>query len=56
MPDIAMCQNNDCPLREGCYRFTAKPAKWQWYNDFKPKNDKCDHFIDNKTYKTKYSR
>lgn len=35
MPDISMCQNNDCPLRESCYRFTATPDKYmQSYSDF----------------------
>ena len=29
MPDIAMCQNGDCPLREGCYRFTATPDQYR---------------------------
>ncbi len=24
MPDITMCEGKDCPLKETCYRFTAK--------------------------------
>lgn len=32
MPDITMCQGTDCPLRDRCYRFVAKPDKlWQSY-------------------------
>ena len=25
MPDITMCVGTDCPHRETCYRYTAKP-------------------------------
>lgn len=25
MPDMTMCLNNECPRREDCYRFIAKP-------------------------------
>lgn len=31
MPDITMCQNKDCPLKDKCYRFTAEPKKMQSY-------------------------
>jgi hypothetical protein len=35
MPDISMCSgkkdNLKCPLRETCYRFTAKPDRYQDY-------------------------
>ena len=35
MPDITMCCNYDCPLREKCYRYRAVPDQyWQsfaWY-------------------------
>ena len=35
MADISMCYNDTCPLRETCYRFTAKPNPWrQTYADF----------------------
>jgi hypothetical protein len=60
MPDITMCVNKACPLKEGCYRFTAKPDPYrQSYAMFEPKMvfyDRdgysemdllCDHFIDN---------
>lgn len=46
MPDISMCQNEECPLRESCYRYLATPfIPRQAYADFKP-NDKgeCSYY------------
>lgn len=34
MPDITMCDNKDCYIRELCYRYTAKPSKIQAYHTF----------------------
>jgi hypothetical protein len=34
MPDISMCQNKECPSKEDCYRFTAKPSEWQAWSIF----------------------
>jgi len=31
MPDITMCKNDQCPLKDKCYRFTAKPSMRQSY-------------------------
>lgn len=28
MPDISMCTGGDCPRKESCYRFTAKPSEY----------------------------
>lgn len=47
MTDISMCQGIDCPIKEKCRRFTAKPnPQWQSYiiqnelmGDYK--NGKC---------------
>ena len=25
MPDITMCRDNDCPMKDTCYRFQATP-------------------------------
>jgi len=25
MPDICMCSGEECPIKDSCYRFTAKP-------------------------------
>lgn len=39
MPDITMCCNHECPLREKCYRYRARPDKyWQSYAFYKPEN------------------
>ncbi len=46
MPDIAMCLNNDCPLKKDCYRFCAIPSHTQYYVDFKfDENGECDDFV-----------
>lgn len=35
MPDIALCNNNDCPRRTKCYRFMAVPNPYrQSYSTF----------------------
>ncbi len=46
MPDIAMCQNQTCPLANQCYRFTATPSEMaQAYVTFSPNSDgNCEHF------------
>ena len=46
MPDISMCANMTCPLKEDCYRFKAVPNPHrQSYAGFKPDEEgKCDHF------------
>ena len=46
MPDISMCQNEECPLRKKCYRYTATPNEHlQAYGWFKPdKEGKCEAF------------
>ena len=36
MPGISMCKNDNCPLRESCYRFKALPSElWQSYSSWK---------------------
>jgi len=36
MPDISMCANEECPLKKGCYRYTATPNPYrQAYGSFK---------------------
>ncbi len=47
MPDIAMCGNKECYLKESCHRFTAIPDPvMQWYGVFKPDEDgKCEDFL-----------
>lgn len=53
MPDIAMCQNESCNLKTKCYRYTAKPCRYQCYGLFVPvNNEKCEYFWDNSKYET----
>ena len=53
MPDISLCQNEACPLKETCYRYTATPnKKLQAYGWFKPDEEgKCDHYLNYNEYK-----
>lgn len=45
MPDISMCKGTDCPHKENCYRFTAKPSEYQSYFAEPPIEDgKCDYY------------
>jgi hypothetical protein len=46
MPDIAMCPGTDCPHKESCYRYTAKPNEYrQSYFSVAPiKDGKCDMY------------
>jgi hypothetical protein len=52
MPDISMCQGKDCPLKETCYRFKAKPNElYQSYfiePPFDKKEKKCDYYWEDK--------
>lgn len=50
MPDISMCQDTQCPSREECYRFTAKPSTFQSFqdfNEFRAGQDVCEDFVPN---------
>jgi hypothetical protein len=48
MPDITMCNNKHCTLKEQCYRYKAKPNKLrQTYSTFKQVEGDCMHFIKN---------
>lgn len=47
--DITMCKGNDCPVKEKCQRFTAKPDEYQSYFLEVPgstvdNNFKCDYY------------
>ena len=49
MPDITMCEGTNCPVKERCYRFTAKPNEYQSYfmdvpGKIKDNKFTCDHF------------
>jgi hypothetical protein len=54
MPDISMCTNDKCKLKEECYRFTATPDEYrQSYSPFDCKDTKGQggYFWSNKPYK-----
>lgn len=45
MPDISMCSGDGCPIKEKCYRFTAKPDEYlQSYIQPPYKDGKCEMF------------
>jgi hypothetical protein len=56
MPDISMCMNEECPLKEECYRFTVQPNKYrQSYGNFKPNEEgQCVYYWNNKGYKDEH--
>lgn len=42
-----MCRSKECPIKDKCYRFTAKPSEYQYYfieSPFEINDDKfsCD--------------
>lgn len=44
-PDITMCKGTNCPIKEGCYRHTAKPSDYQsWFMEPPIKDGKCDMY------------
>lgn len=45
-PDITMCMGTNCPYKETCYRYTAKPSEfWQsWFMEPPIENGKCDYY------------
>lgn len=47
MPDITMCDNKKCPSHARCYRFMARPDRYQQsYGAFDPGDGKqCDYFL-----------
>lgn len=54
MPDITMCTNESCTLRDKCRRATATPSSYQSYAEFEPTKENgeetCEYFWDNKGY------
>ena len=44
MPDITKCTNDDCTIKETCYRHTAEASTWQ--SQFSQNQDgSCDMFL-----------
>ena len=49
--DIAMCKGTDCPMKQNCYRHTAKADEYQSYFSIPPiKDGQCEYFWDNDDY------
>jgi len=46
MPDITMCDNQKCPLRNTCFRALAQPSAWQSWSVFEEHNGKCEYHIE----------
>lgn len=45
MPDITLCTDQQCPLRQSCMRFVAKPDKYQSYFMGSPsRGDQCPEY------------
>ena len=53
MPDISMCSGKECPMKQNCYRFTAKASDYQSFFMNPPikEDGTCDYFWDNEDYK-----
>lgn len=51
MADITMCEGKNCPLKEKCYRFTAKVSEYrQSYfmeTPYNKEENNCKHFWEN---------
>lgn len=46
MPDITMCKDKECPLKNECYRYRAIPSEYRqsYFAESPRKADKCYHF------------
>jgi len=48
MPDISKCAGGDCPLKDGCYRYTADNSYWQsWFSTPPWDGDDCEYYWPN---------
>ena len=46
MPDITKCRDEQCPAKDHCYRYTAKPSFYQSYFFGTPRKEDgtCTHY------------
>lgn len=44
MNDITMCLNENCKVKDQCYRHTATPDKLQSYSMFSTDTEKCEYY------------
>lgn len=44
--DGTMCVGTNCPQKESCYRFTAKPNEYRqaWFTESPIKDGKCEYY------------
>ena len=51
MPDITMCNGNNCELSSICYRYKAEPSKFRqsWFMDSPNEGLECEYFWEYKT-------
>ena len=52
MPDLTMCSGEGCKQKKKCYRFLAKPDKFQSFYaqpPFSDKTGKCTEFLECKS-------
>lgn len=55
--DIYMCKGIDCPLKDKCLRYNAKPSKLQTYfTEIQYQNGKCEYFVDYKNIEDKLNK
>jgi hypothetical protein len=48
MPDITMCDDRNCGIRNKCYRFRAIPDEWRqsyFRGSVRKPNEPCKHFV-----------
>lgn len=53
MADITMCNGDECNVKNSCYRYTATPNPFRqsYFNGIPIVDDKCNHYINDKTLK-----
>ena len=45
MADITMCKNENCPVKDTCFRYLATPSQYQAYYVFdENSNEPCDSY------------
>lgn len=44
--DILKCSGENCPLKDNCYRYTAKDSEYRqvYFRDVPYKDGKCDEY------------
>lgn len=48
MPDISMCNGEGCPVKDTCYRHTAKAKEHgqSWFDPVRNADGACDSYIE----------